>query len=54
VTVERGRVAVDLTGCDDQRKSPTNATSSQTYCGVVYVLKCLIDPNSRSTTASTA
>jgi len=45
VTVERGRVAVDLTGCDDQRKSPTNATSSQTYSGVVYVLKCLIDPD---------
>ena len=28
-----------------QRKSPTNATSSQTYSGVVYVLKCLIDPD---------
>src|SRR5207245_644884 len=26
-------------------KSPTNATSSQTYSGVVYVLKCLIDPD---------
>jgi len=45
VTVDRGRVAVDLTGCDDQRPSPTNATSSQTYSGVVYVLKCLIDPD---------
>ncbi|HTO13039.1 MAG TPA: hydantoinase B/oxoprolinase family protein [Candidatus Binatia bacterium] len=45
VTVERGRVSVDLTGCDDQRPSPTNATSSQTYSGVVYVLKCLIDPD---------
>ena len=45
VTVERGRLSVDLTGCDDQRKSPTNATSSQTYSGVVYVLKCLIDPD---------
>ena len=45
VTVESGRVSVDLTGCDDQRKSPTNATSSQTYSGVVYVLKCLIDPD---------
>src|SRR5262244_3697052 len=45
VTIERGRVSVDLTGCDDQRKSPTNATSSQTYSGVVYVLKCLIDPD---------
>src|SRR5437899_2850533 len=45
VTIEQGRLAVDLTGCDDQRKSPTNATSSQTYSGVVYVLKCLIDPD---------
>jgi len=45
VEVERGQVRVDLTGCDDQRRSPTNATSSQTYSGVVYVLKCLIDPD---------
>src|SRR5216684_2406095 len=45
VTIEQGRLAVDLTDCDDQRKSPTNATSSQTYSGVVYVLKCLIDPD---------
>jgi N-methylhydantoinase B len=45
VTIDHGRVSVDLTGCDDQRKSPTNATSSQTYSGVVYVLKCLIDPD---------
>src|SRR5439155_22475669 len=45
VTIESGRVSVDLTGCDDQRPSPTNATSSQAYSGVVYVLKCLIDPD---------
>jgi N-methylhydantoinase B len=45
VTIESGRVSVDLAGCDEQRKSPTNATSSQTYSGVVYVLKCLIDPD---------
>src|SRR5215470_16245461 len=45
VTIEGGRLSVDLTGCDEQRKSPTNATSSQTYSGVVYVLKCLIDPD---------
>jgi N-methylhydantoinase B len=45
VEIDRGRVSVDLTGCDDQRPSPTNATSSQTYSGVVYVLKCLIDPD---------
>src|SRR5437899_9872408 len=45
VTIEQGRLSGDLTGCDEQRKSPTNATSSQTYSGVVYVLKCLIDPD---------
>jgi len=45
VTVDGGRVSVDLSDCDDQRPSPTNATSSQTYSGVVYVLKCLIDPD---------
>src|SRR4030095_10755739 len=45
VTIEGGRLSVDLTGCDEQRKSPTNATPSQAYSGVVYVLKCLIDPD---------
>ncbi|MBM3222353.1 MAG: hydantoinase B/oxoprolinase family protein [Candidatus Tectomicrobia bacterium] len=45
VQIDQGRVSVDLTGCDAQRPSPTNATFSQTYSGVVYVLKCLIDPD---------
>ncbi len=45
VRIEDGNVQVDLTGCDDQRPSPTNATHAQTYSGVVYVLKCLIDPD---------
>ena len=45
VLINNGRISVDLTGCDAQRKSPTNATFSQTYSGVVYVLKCLIDPD---------
>ena len=45
VHINNGRISVDLTGCDPQRKSPTNATLSQTYSGVVYVLKCLIDPD---------
>jgi len=43
VHIDNGRIQVDLTGCDEQRPSPTNATSSQTFSGVVYVLKCLID-----------
>lgn len=45
VEVDRGRISIDLTGSDDQRPSPTNATSSQTYSAIVYVLKCLIDPD---------
>lgn len=43
VHIDCGRIQVDLTQCEAQRPSPTNATFSQTYSGVVYVLKCLID-----------
>ncbi|HEX9843968.1 MAG TPA: hydantoinase B/oxoprolinase family protein [bacterium] len=45
VVVDTGTVAVDLTETDPQRKSPTNATFSQTYSAIVYVLKCLLDPD---------
>ncbi|HKI99985.1 MAG TPA: hydantoinase B/oxoprolinase family protein [bacterium] len=45
VIVDKGTVAVDLTETDPQRKSPTNATFSQTYSAIVYVLKCLLDPD---------
>lgn len=45
VTIEGERVTVDLSGTDPQRPSPTNATYSQTYSAIVYVLKCLIDPD---------
>jgi N-methylhydantoinase B len=45
VTVAGERVTVDLSGTDPQRKSPTNATFSQTYSAIVYVLKCLIEPD---------
>ena len=45
IHVTDGNIRVDLTGCDAQRPSPTNATYAQTYSGVVYVLKCLIDPD---------
>jgi len=45
VHINQGRISVDLTGCNAQRPSPTNATFSQTYSGVVYVLKCLSDPD---------
>ncbi|MBI4639536.1 MAG: hydantoinase B/oxoprolinase family protein [Candidatus Tectomicrobia bacterium] len=45
VQIDHGQISVDLTGCDPQRKSPTNATFSQSYSAIVYVLKCLIDPD---------
>ncbi len=45
VTIAGEQVTVDLSGTDPQRKSPTNATFSQTYSAIVYVLKCLIEPD---------
>ena len=43
VQIKEGRVAFDLTGSDDQRSSPMNATLTQTYSPLAYVVKCLID-----------
>ncbi|MFN0168239.1 MAG: hydantoinase B/oxoprolinase family protein [Bryobacteraceae bacterium] len=40
-----GRVSFDLTGSDPQRPSPMNATLTQSYSPLAYVVKCLIDPN---------
>ncbi len=40
-----GRVSFDLTGTDKQRSSPMNATLTQTYSPLAYVVKCLIDSN---------
>ena len=39
-----GSVHFDLTGSDPQRPSPMNATLTQTYSPLAYVIKCLIDP----------
>jgi len=44
-TIKGGRVSFDLTGSDEQRNSPMNATLSQTYSALAYVIKCLIDPD---------
>ena len=44
-TIRQGRVSFDLTGSDPQRSSPMNATLTQTYSPLAYVIKCLIDPN---------
>jgi N-methylhydantoinase B len=43
-TVKGGEVAFDLTGSDTQRPSPMNATLTQTFSPLAYVIKCLIDP----------
>ena len=43
VEIKKGRVSFDLTGSDDQRSSPMNATLTQTYSPLAYVVKCLID-----------
>ena len=43
VEIKQGRVSFDLTGSDDQRSSPMNATLTQTYSPLAYVVKCLID-----------
>ena len=43
VQIKEGRVSFDLTGTDDQRSSPMNATLTQTYSPLAYVVKCLID-----------
>ena len=43
--IKGGRVSFDLTGSDAQRSSPMNATLTQTYSPLAYVVKCLIDSN---------
>jgi len=35
----------DLTGSDEQRRAPTNATYSMSFSGLAYVVKCLISPD---------
>jgi N-methylhydantoinase B len=45
VTVKGGEVLVDLTGTDPQARGPINAARSQTLCGIMYSLRCLLDPN---------
>jgi N-methylhydantoinase B len=39
-----GTVAFDLSGSDAQRPAPMNATLTQSFSPLAYVIKCLIDP----------
>jgi N-methylhydantoinase B len=42
--VAGGTVAFDLSGSDAQRAAPMNATLTQSFSPLAYVIKCLIDP----------
>jgi N-methylhydantoinase B len=42
-TIMNGRVSFDLSESDKQRNSPMNATLTQTYSALAYVVKCLIN-----------
>lgn len=42
-TVKDGTIAFDLSGSDLQRPSPMNATLTQSFSPLAYVVKCLVD-----------
>lgn len=44
VTIEGSDFTVDFTGTDRQAKGAINAATSQTMSGVMFALRCLIDP----------
>ena len=45
VTIDQDGLLFDFTGSDPQRRAPVNSTYAQTFSGVAFVLKCLIDPD---------
>jgi N-methylhydantoinase B len=45
IVIDDAGVLFDLSGSDEQRRAPVNATYAQTYSACAYVLKCLIDPD---------
>ena len=45
VTIDQDGLLFDFTGSDLQRRAPVNSTYAQTFSGVAFVLKCLIDPD---------
>jgi N-methylhydantoinase B len=44
VTIEDSKFTVDFTGTDRQARGAINAAVSQTMSGVLFALRCLIDP----------
>jgi len=45
VSVQDSEIVFDLTGSDEQRRAPTNATYSMSFSGLAYVVKCLVSPD---------
>jgi N-methylhydantoinase B len=43
VRIRGGGIEFDLSDSDDQGRGPMNATSSMSYSGIAFVLKCLLD-----------
>lgn len=44
-TVADGAITVDLTGTDDQSRGAINSSYSQTMSGVLFAVRCFVDPN---------
>jgi N-methylhydantoinase B len=45
VTVSEGQVTVDFTGTAEQSRGSINSSYSQTLSGVVYAIRCFLDPS---------
>jgi N-methylhydantoinase B len=45
VTVSDGHVTVDFTGTAEQSRGSINSSYSQTLSGVVYAIRCFVDPS---------
>jgi len=43
LTVKDGRMILDMTGSDAQRRSPINCTRAMTRCGLAFITRCLVD-----------
>lgn len=43
-TIDDGSITVDLTATDDQSRGAINSSHSQTLSGVLYAVRCYIDP----------
>ena len=44
VTIDNSDCLIDFTGTDLQARGPINAATSQTMSGVIFALRCFMDP----------